>query len=249
MEAVQAPDLVKIIEELSLAGTGGDKEAIYGIVERFASVRSFKYFAYQLVRPPEGARRSYYIANYPVEWVERYVDRGYVNHDPVVITATRALIPFTWGNLRGNRRFSDAERLVFDEGGEFQIRDGVSVPLRGPSQAFALFSVGVSTRPRRGDAVLPHIVHEVQIFAAYLHDVVMRHLYDPTADLTVALSPRERECLLWTARGKTAWEISVILGISDEAVTFYIKAACRKLQVNNKVHATVVAIMRGMIVP
>jgi DNA-binding CsgD family transcriptional regulator len=249
MEEVQAPDLVRTIEELSRAGTESDNDAIYGIVERFARSRSFRYFAYHLVRPPEGARRSYYIANYPVEWVERYVERGYINRDPVVIAATRALIPFSWQNLRGNRSFSESERLIFDEGGEFQIRDGVSVPLRGPSHAFALFSVGMSTRPRKGAAVLPYIVHEVQIFAAYLHDVVMRHLYKASTDLTVALSPRERECLLWTARGKTAWEISVILGISDEAVTFYIKAACRKLQVHSKTHATVVAIMRGIIVP
>jgi hypothetical protein len=37
---------------------------------------------------------------------------------------------------------------------------------------------------------------------------------DDTQDIT--LTPREKECMLWTLRGKTAWETGAILGISQE---------------------------------
>ena len=63
------------------------------------------------------------------------------------------------------------------------------------------------------------------------------------------LTPRERECLLWTAHGKTAWEIGQILGISDGTVVFHLKNATRKFNVFTKYHAVVKAIMLGLISP
>ena len=35
------------------------------------------------------------------------------------------------------------------------------------------------------------------------------------------LSPRELECLKWAAAGKTAWETSIILDISEGTVKFH----------------------------
>ena len=45
----------------------------------------------------------------------------------------------------------------------------------------------------------------------------------------INLSARELDCLQWTAAGKTAWEASVILGISERTVRFHLNAAREKL--------------------
>ncbi|MBX2881042.1 MAG: LuxR C-terminal-related transcriptional regulator, partial [Granulosicoccus sp.] len=37
----------------------------------------------------------------------------------------------------------------------------------------------------------------------------------------IELSAREAECLTWTAKGKTSWEIAVILGIAESTVSFH----------------------------
>lgn len=62
-----------------------------------------------------------------------------------------------------------------------------------------------------------------------------------------ALSPRERECLHWTAAGKTTWEIAGILAISTNTVDGYIASATRKLGAVNRTQAAVVALRRGLI--
>jgi DNA-binding CsgD family transcriptional regulator len=65
----------------------------------------------------------------------------------------------------------------------------------------------------------------------------------------VHLTDRERDCLLWTARGKTAWEVGQILVISEETVLFHLKNTTRKLCVFSKHHAVVKAIVQGYILP
>lgn len=58
---------------------------------------------------------------------------------------------------------------------------------------------------------------------------------------------RERECLFWASLGKTAWETSVILGISRRTIEFHLANAIRKLGAANKHHATMIALSNGML--
>lgn len=51
------------------------------------------------------------------------------------------------------------------------------------------------------------------------------------------LSARERDAISWVAEGKTDWEISVILGISESTARFHIDNARRKLGGTNRAHA------------
>ncbi|WP_334536923.1 LuxR C-terminal-related transcriptional regulator [Bradyrhizobium sp. AZCC 2230] len=50
--------------------------------------------------------------------------------------------------------------------------------------------------------------------AMYFHAHVRRKLTSSHEVDAILLSPRELECLEWAARGKSAWEIGRILGIS-----------------------------------
>lgn len=61
------------------------------------------------------------------------------------------------------------------------------------------------------------------------------------------LSRRERECLQWTAAGKTTWEIAGILEISQNTVDGYISTAGRKLGAVNRTQAVAEALRRGLI--
>jgi len=44
-----------------------------------------------------------------------------------------------------------------------------------------------------------------------------------------SLSPREKECLQWTADGKTYSEIAIILNLSEHTVRSYLKVVRLKL--------------------
>lgn len=63
----------------------------------------------------------------------------------------------------------------------------------------------------------------------------------------IALTLRETECLTWTANGKTSWEISVILGVSESTATFHLRNAAAKLKASNRTHAAVKALHLGLI--
>jgi LuxR family quorum sensing-dependent transcriptional regulator len=61
------------------------------------------------------------------------------------------------------------------------------------------------------------------------------------------LSNRERQVLTWTALGKSAWEISCILGISEVTAHKHVSSAMRKLNSANKAHAVATALLTGEI--
>ena len=61
------------------------------------------------------------------------------------------------------------------------------------------------------------------------------------------ITVREIECLQWASIGKTAWEISVILSISERTVGFHLANAAVKLQANNRTHAVITALKKGLI--
>src|SRR3546814_8961631 len=42
------------------------------------------------------------------------------------------------------------------------------------------------------------------------------------------LTDRQRDCVLWAARGKGDWEISRILGVGEETVARHIKLGCAR---------------------
>ncbi|WP_293967529.1 LuxR C-terminal-related transcriptional regulator [Sphingomonas sp.] len=66
-------------------------------------------------------------------------------------------------------------------------------------------------------------------------------------DIASRLSGREIECLRWVSIGKTAWETSRIVEISQRTVEFHLSNAARKLEAKNKVHAAVIAVRAGII--
>jgi DNA-binding CsgD family transcriptional regulator len=71
------------------------------------------------------------------------------------------------------------------------------------------------------------------------------HSYRQRPD--AALSPRESECLVWVARGKSSTDIGTILGLSPRTVDSYLEKACAKLRVRTRVEAVAVAVRDGII--
>ena len=65
----------------------------------------------------------------------------------------------------------------------------------------------------------------------------------------VKLTRRETECLVWSFQGKTSWEVSVILHISEATVNFHIRNAMKKLGVYSKAHAIAKVLILGLIRP
>lgn len=62
----------------------------------------------------------------------------------------------------------------------------------------------------------------------------------------VSLSKRETECLRWVSVGKTSWETSRILGVSEKTVDFHVSNAVEKLNCRNRAQAVAKAVRYGL---
>ncbi|MFX8203626.1 helix-turn-helix transcriptional regulator, partial [Acinetobacter baumannii] len=57
----------------------------------------------------------------------------------------------------------------------------------------------------------------------------------PVAESTMpTLTPKELEVMRWTLHGKTAWEVGVIMSLSENTVRFHTTNVTRKLGVSSK---------------
>lgn len=61
------------------------------------------------------------------------------------------------------------------------------------------------------------------------------------------LSSAERNCLLWCAKGKTSYEMGLILGLSEHTINHYLGRVLKKLDVSTRAQAVAAAIKKGVI--
>ncbi len=111
--------------------------------------------------------------------------------------------------------------------------------------ATALFGITCKGNPTN-DAGRTYLGQEWSILASYFHNHVLR-LNGHDSYRQLIMSARELDCLRWTAAGKTAWEASRILGISERTVRFHLNAAREKLNCATTTQAVAKAVARRMI--
>jgi DNA-binding CsgD family transcriptional regulator len=91
------------------------------------------------------------------------------------------------------------------------------------------------------------LVAGLQLLAAHALTAADRLLSPKLAVELPKLTKREMDVLSWTAQGKTAWEVSVILTMSEKTVNFHLANVMRKLQVNSKHQAVLRCVAAGVL--
>lgn len=185
------------------------------------------------------------ISTYQGEWVDRYVDAEYVNIDPAIVEGLKGILPFDW---RGNGNRSKVQKTFFGEAGEFGISpNGLSIPIRGSRGERSVLSINSNLPDSEWDHFKRLYLGQLTVFAYQFHLAVSDLTDSESRQSAASLSPREKDLIYWAAAGKTAWETSVILGISEKSVDFYLSNIKSKLRVSNKPHMVAKAIRLGLI--
>jgi DNA-binding CsgD family transcriptional regulator len=157
----------------------------------------------------------------------------YEHLDPVIRQAIRGTDPFEWGDGIASWDISDTQHQLFDEAAMFGIRYGFTIPIHdGHGPVAAVTFASDELRPTFRRCVEGHR-HVLQLMAMYFHANVRRKLNPDRIVDGVALSPREYQCLEWSAAGKSAWDIGCILGVSRRTVGFHLDNARAKLGVHS----------------
>jgi DNA-binding CsgD family transcriptional regulator len=90
------------------------------------------------------------------------------------------------------------------------------------------------------------IARDFRVLANYFHQHMLR-IFGHDVSNEILITARELDCLKWIAAGKTAWEVSVILGITERTVRFHLNAAREKLYCATTTQAVAKAISQQLI--
>ncbi|MBL8537306.1 MAG: LuxR family transcriptional regulator [Hyphomonadaceae bacterium] len=191
------------------------------------------------LNPPPGAVM---VLRYPESWVAHYSSEQYQQFDPVFDYARTRSTPFWWSDARFQARIGGVQKRVLAEGAEAGIRNGVTIPIRGPDALPASCSL-VADR----DGVDPQMYTLVHALAVYAHERARRIYAATVLTCEPRLTERERECLMLVARGKSDWVISCLLGTSEKAVNRTIERAKKRLGVATRTQAIIRALHSGEI--
>jgi len=210
-------------------------------MEKFAKQMGFEHFVYALTINAPSLKQQHYLLNgFPREWYDRYLAAGYFKVDPVVRHAQTTSLPAIWTD----EMFHDGRSHEFwEEARAFGLNCGLSFSVREQTGVTGIFSLARDKPLDLQQLDLAALIGRAQMFASMLHHAVARiDLPKLLPVQNVALTARERECMRWSADGKTAWEIGQILSIAERTVVFHVNNVIQKLGATNKTQAIVRAV-------
>ncbi len=215
-------------------------------VQRMADAYRVDFVTLHLFRSGEDAQNKPYVrTNYPDAWVSHYLLNDYVRIDPILLMAEQTAGPFCWSSIRPQGVQVDMMEQAAKHGlGQtgFSVRHVDAIGRRSVLSFNAHDAKGGETWEPYLDEMRHGLIH----LAHDIHHMALAEIYVDGETLP-KLSPREIECLKWTAEGKSHTEIAIILSLSDHTVRGYLKDARIKLDCVSLAQAVSKASSLGLI--
>lgn len=219
-------------------------DIVYPISLNFVKNLGFKFCAFSITSKSLGTHdRSLNRNNFPKAWNTQYEQNKFSAIDPVVAHCNHSMLPILWTE----DVFSQTPSLwqALQQQG---LQHGWSQSFHDEeSGLYSMLSLARSHCPITAYELYENLGFTVFI-GRHLHALAAKTLPKkkprPSAP---RLSPREVEVLRLSADGKTAYEISRILSLSERTVNFHVHRAIEKLGVCNKIAAVFVATRSGAI--
>jgi LuxR family quorum-sensing system transcriptional regulator CciR len=219
------------------------EEALAGALGAISSDLGFRYFAlthHVDVRRSSAAIR---IHNYPDGWAEWFDEQSLGATDPVHRASNITSVGFAWSSLPEMISLTAEDRKILELAREEGIGEGFTVPAHVPGEAHGSCSFACEPGEVPAGEVLPLL----QLVGAFAFEAARRIARKPLARRPVRLTDRQRECVLWTARGKSDWEIARILGISEDTVGEHLRNARERYGVGKRTVLAIHALFDGTI--
>jgi LuxR family transcriptional activator of conjugal transfer of Ti plasmids len=223
------------------------EEALRDVMAEAAADMGVASFAYLgLSSNPAPQLGPTLVSTYPTEWTDHYIGHDYCRIDPVIQTASQDVLPFYWGQTVPLKPLDEAQARLFREAQECGIHHGFTIPIHDAGRVASLNFCCAHDVDTFRKAVEEHR-HVIHLMGIYFHAHVRRKLQLTSRLSRPCLTPREAECLQWSALGKSHQVIADILGLSRRTVKFHIENAMKKLDVATTRQAIVKATMLGVI--
>lgn len=183
--------------------------------------------------------------DYPQSWVD-YFDRNRLGlSDPVHRASLRTSAGFRWGSVPDLIQMTPGDHELFGLAHDHGLVDGFTVPANVVGEATGSCSFAIGP-----DGALPADALQWAQLTGVAAFEGARQIWLAGAGPPgprPRLTDRQRDCLIWAARGKTAWESSRILGISEETVVRHLKQARGRYGVDKQTLLLIRALFDGII--
>jgi|SRR5215217_1825534 len=179
-----------------------------------------------------------------VNWADRYIERGYQTVDRSVRNSITRSTPWLYSELFDNPTENALQREMEADVKSF-VGSGLAIPLHDWHGNVGIMHLGSSLSPAEFVRLDRETRPMVALLSAYFHERIGEIL--TLNRVAPVLSQRELECLKWAGAGKTNWEISVILRLSEATVKGHMSAALQKLDVRTRAQAVARAISLGVL--
>ncbi|MCW6530691.1 autoinducer binding domain-containing protein [Sphingomonas sp. MMSM20] len=186
---------------------------------------------------------SILLHNYPAAWADVYTSFNLAASDPVRRAGEHSLIGFRWAEMPDLIPITRGERAMFDIGRRHGIADGFTVPRHLPGEVTASCSFVTGL-----DRSLPtDMLMAAELLGGFAIERARRISGWVPPVSAPKLTDRQRECVLWSARGKSTGKIAEMLRISRATVITHLKAAHERYEVPKQTSLVVAALYDGLI--
>lgn len=179
--------------------------------------------------------------SYSNEWLYTYCKRKYAESDVVLQSILSTFQTQVWEQTY-KKTASPKELEFVEEARGYDLAHGVTTGMLEPGRSFASFfsfAGGDFDNTLRYKGLLEYLL-------PYLHRIMLMNITTPSVNRMKGLSPRELMVLEWMKQGKTNWEISRIIGVSERTVRFHVESIFAKLDVGSRTQAVACAIEQGL---
>lgn len=176
-----------------------------------------------------GERKLLKLTDYPKAWLERYFEAGYALVDPAARHAIDHVAAAQLDLLMAEDEQTELKKQFREDAWDVGIGTGITMPLRSP------YLTGFLNFNYKDEIRSDEFINVAGTFSTRLSETLGRicasqHVMGGYHSLTL----REKHVLFWGVNGKTAWETSIILGISQRTVVAHMVNSMSKLQCSNK---------------
>ena len=242
LSKLELVDVLDIVDQAVSVGTEQQFRQLMQLSARLVPIER----AYVSVADLDGAgsivRSSHHLnLDFPADWLQTYREQAYFRIDPVAQILFKANRPLVWSQLQQTYRERSA-RTFYACAAEFRLRNGFSFGARfarSPSASFFSCAGNEITHHPRHVAVIDYLLPHLHAALSKVHRGMLKE--------KPVLTEREVAVLNWAKFGKTNWEVSLQLNVSERAVKFHIENAMRKLHACNRSQAVAIALSQGLI--
>ena len=236
-------DAIALLELIHSSLACATKECLVELIERMKSLLPFDYGLCGFAKFDEkGMKPGFDLINssYPAEWMNVYVEKDYFRIDPIVKEHLAHFNVQFWDDTY--KKYETPKRFI-SESQDFGLSKGYTYGIKNPSLteiSLFSFSGSVLKKDERTEAI-------IRLVTPHLHQCYLRINQERGKKEMPPLSGREREVLNWLGQGKSSWDISMILAISERTVKYHVENIKKKLNATSRAQAVAIALDLGLI--